>query len=84
MSKNYQTKIDAAVTAAGGRAGQVTIAMAELAGEVREGLLALAVGDRVAGDGTRSWTGRDRGVRAARAATTRSGRRCATAARPGR
>ena len=58
--------------------------MAEIAGEMREGLLALAVGHRAAGDGRDDGGRRDRGVRARRAAMTPSGPRCGTATAPGR
>ena len=62
MGKNYQkTEIDPSAPAVPER---VSVALAELAGEVREGLLALAVGDRVAGDGRDDGSRRDRGVRA--------------------
>ncbi len=58
--------------------------MAEIAGDMQEGLLALAVGTGLQVmaalmDGRRDGAGRAEGPR-----TTRTGPRCATAARPGR
>ena len=57
----------------------VSVAMAELAGALREGLLALAVGAGLAGDGRDRWTRASPRWPARRAATTRT----ATAVRHG-
>ncbi len=62
MRKDYQNQeIDTSQPAV---PDTVSVALAELAGEMREGLLALAVGDRPAGGGRDHGSGRDRGVRA--------------------
>ena len=61
MRKTYQNEeIDTSQPAV---PDTVSVALGELAGEMREGLLALAVGTGL-GDGRDHGSGRDRGVRA--------------------
>ena len=60
MRKNYQNQeIDTSQPAV---PETVSVALAELAGEVHEGLLALAVGAGLAGDGRDDGSRRDRGL----------------------
>jgi hypothetical protein len=62
VRKDYQNKkIDTSQPAV---PETVSVALTELAGEVREGLLALAVGAGLAGDGRDDGSRRERGLRA--------------------
>jgi hypothetical protein len=62
VRKNYQNKkIDTNQPAV---PETVSVALTELAGELREGPLALAVGTGLAGDGRDDGNRRDRGLRA--------------------
>jgi hypothetical protein len=64
VKQNYQT-IDAAVRALAVPVG-VSVALGEIVADVREGLLAMAVGTGLGGDGRDDERRRDRGVRAER------------------
>ena len=72
MTKKYQTTaLDANALAV---PEQVSVAMAEIAADMREGLLALAVGAGTGGDAGVDGGRRGRGVRAAREARPGPGR----------
>jgi putative transposase len=72
VGKTYQTEeIDTSRPAV---PEPVSVALPELADDVREGLLALAVGDRAAGCWPRLGGGRDRGLRPSRPSRSGSDR----------